>query len=747
MGHRQTVARLCPVHTHQLKAVDPRHARDTAHPGRVPPRMGATSLRTIRYPRLIVAKVDAQSSATAARIISIVFGDTEVMAAWGTPPGELWVSDVLMRAAATGGQKDGKSVPGHLLDPESPIGLVAMSRSRRSAGTVVGLRGADGSLVAAVAADAAAQHCWQRAILSVETGHPHPVRAVVDRLLSDGALAIAQTVAQRFPALRRADPYRSPAIAILVLDHLALRLRAIDPSLIHPDGGIAKALNRIDKTAADLRLHLPHRLEGIAGLPPDFSTDETSLRRWLSAPVGPGPFAPSRLLASVHANRVDLAESFPDLTQERWQVGLWRWAQAFGSDPDLGGGLPAWATRPPRPIPSDPLPTIVTGRAQAVRVVGYLEATLGLGEAARVAVNALELAGEVLETTAYRHVVTPSHPFRHRSRVGQQPADIELICLSGDALARWVRSEPLVTGVRPYRIGLWFWETDRLSPSMTASLHLLDEVWVTSAYTADTVHKSSSHQMPVHVVPLGASLPVAQQTNKSASRQQVALHCEPLRPHINRQWCGFSFDLSSRLTRKNPIGLIEAWSEAFPHPTSGGPLLVVKTVNGAAQPGSLTSLRGACETRADIIVVHDAWTAADHHRFITALDLYASLHRSEGYGLVLLAAMAAGVPVLATGATGNMEFMDETTALLVGADSYTMQYPDGPYPAGSAMFQPRHDDAVALLRQALSTDPIEVANRADRTRAARERVTPLVDGSAAAAWISRRLAAIRSQRG
>ncbi len=712
------------------------------------------SLPSSRYPRLIVAPVDAQSSSitsattssttsvTAARIISVLFGDSAAgpEAAWRTAPGELWVNFTVLQAW----NSDPTSLPGHFLDPDSPIGLLAMSRSRRSAGSLVGLRGSDGSLLAAVAADSVALHRWQQAVLSVDVADPHPERAVVDRLLADNSLAIAATVTPRSPAPRRAALYRTPAIAMLVRDHLALRLRALDPSLIHPDGALARRLSRIDKTPADLRLHLPQQLDRIPALPPDTA----ALKRWLTASVGVGPFAPSRLLASVHANRVDLAESFPDLTQQRWQVGLWRWAQSFGSNPHLGEALPSWATRPPRPLPqSDPPLTIVTARAKAVRVVGYLEATLGLGEAARVAVHALERAGEAVETSAYRHVSSPSHPFRHRSRAGQPPADIEVICLSGEALARWSRSGPLATGVRPYRIGLWFWETDRLSPSMTDSLDLLDEVWVTSTYTAETIRASCPPLMPVCVIPLGASISIPHATSRAASRNRTSELSTILRPHINRSWCGFSFDLSSRLTRKNPIELMQAWSEAFPDPSPQDPLLVIKTVNGGAQPDSLAELVRVCENRDDIVVVHDAWTAADHHRFITALDLYASLHRSEGYGLVLLEAMAAGVPVLATGATGNMEFMDETTALLVPADVFVMERPDGPYPAGSVMFQPRHPEAVALLRQALSTAPDEVAQRIERTRAARERVAPLVDGSAAAVWAARRLATIRSRRG
>src|SRR6185369_6274208 len=51
-----------------------------------------------------------------------------------------------------------------------------------------------------------------------------------------------------------------------------------------------------------------------------------------------------------------------------------------------------------------------------------------------------------------------------------------------------------------------------------------------------------------------------------------------------------------------------------------------------------------------------------------SLDVYLSLHRSEGLGLGLMEAMALGKPVIATGWSGNMSFMNHTNGCLVGYD-------------------------------------------------------------------------------
>jgi glycosyltransferase involved in cell wall biosynthesis len=55
----------------------------------------------------------------------------------------------------------------------------------------------------------------------------------------------------------------------------------------------------------------------------------------------------------------------------------------------------------------------------------------------------------------------------------------------------------------------------------------------------------------------------------------------------------------------------------------------------------------------------------DMAALINCSDVVISLHRSEGFGLVLAEAMLLGKPVVATGWSGNMDFMDSGNAALV----------------------------------------------------------------------------------
>ena len=61
-----------------------------------------------------------------------------------------------------------------------------------------------------------------------------------------------------------------------------------------------------------------------------------------------------------------------------------------------------------------------------------------------------------------------------------------------------------------------------------------------------------------------------------------------------------------------------------------------------------------------------------------------SLHRSEGFGLVPAEAMLLGRAVVATGWSGNMDFMDADSAALVGYRLVPARDPRGVFEAPGA---------------------------------------------------------------
>jgi glycosyltransferase involved in cell wall biosynthesis len=158
----------------------------------------------------------------------------------------------------------------------------------------------------------------------------------------------------------------------------------------------------------------------------------------------------------------------------------------------------------------------------------------------------------------------------------------------------------------------------------------------------------------------------------------------------------FSFDFLSVLERKNPLGLVQAFSRAFA--VGEGPRLVIKTINGDKRTLKLEKLKYAIRGRPDIVLM-DGYLDAIKNATLTALsDCYVSLHRSEGFGLTIAEAMVLGKPAIATAYSGNLEFMTPENSYLCPASRCAVGREREPYPADSHWSEPDVTAAAELLR-------------------------------------------------
>jgi glycosyltransferase involved in cell wall biosynthesis len=175
----------------------------------------------------------------------------------------------------------------------------------------------------------------------------------------------------------------------------------------------------------------------------------------------------------------------------------------------------------------------------------------------------------------------------------------------------------------------------------------------------------------------------------------------------------FCYDYFSVMARKNPLDLLDAYTRAFA--PDDGASLVLKSINGHRRPLELDRLRQAVGDRPDVVILDRFMDPARVQGLIELSDCFVSLHRSEGFGLNIAAAMAAGRPVVATGYSGNMDFMDERSAFLVPYDLVPVGADNDPYPADAMWAQPDLDAAALAMRRVFD-DPGEATERADRGR-------------------------------
>ncbi len=156
-------------------------------------------------------------------------------------------------------------------------------------------------------------------------------------------------------------------------------------------------------------------------------------------------------------------------------------------------------------------------------------------------------------------------------------------------------------------------------------------------------------------------------------------------------------DYFSVTKRKNPLGLVDAYLRAFA--PEDGAMLVLKSINGADRVTDLEAVRAAAGERPDILVWDEYLTPERHTALLGCCDAYVSLHRAEGLGLTMAEAMGLGKPVIATGYSGNLEFMDDDIAFLVRSTLTPIGPGVDPYPADARWAEPDLAHAAVLMRK------------------------------------------------
>jgi glycosyltransferase involved in cell wall biosynthesis len=279
--------------------------------------------------------------------------------------------------------------------------------------------------------------------------------------------------------------------------------------------------------------------------------------------------------------------------------------------------------------------------------------------------------------------------------------DVNLVCVNADRVA--VAMDRLGGNFTRHRhtIGMWAWEVEEFPQWMAGAQALVDEVWTPSAHSSRAIRRAIDK--PVHTFPP----PVVAHPRSARDRSSLGIP--------DGFVFLFCFDFHSVAERKNPVGLIDAFCRAFA--PDEGPQLVLKSINGAANLVELERVRLRALGRPDIHLLDGYRDAADLRALIECCDAYTSLHRAEGFGFTLAEAMLAGKPVIGTGYSGNLEFMDETNSFLV--DYAMTPIPPGcaPYPAGAGWADPDLDHAAALMRRAVE-DPTGTGVVAARGRRA-----------------------------
>ncbi|SDC31669.1 class I SAM-dependent methyltransferase [Belnapia rosea] len=327
----------------------------------------------------------------------------------------------------------------------------------------------------------------------------------------------------------------------------------------------------------------------------------------------------------------------------------------------------------------------------------------GLRVSAEAMSDAIEEQGGLVSRRDVR--TDPGDDPHHAEFGGLEVHDVTIIHTQPEPFfsVAYARADLAERMPRTYRIGYWYWEFDSVPEYWAETARMVDEVWAATEFVA----KGLREKLEIPVRTLFPGVRVGTFTPRPLSAFGLRGREE------GRFTFLFSFHMGSVMERKNPLGLIRAFRQAF---DPAEPVdLILKTTSFGRFDDQVQELHAAA-AGANVTVLDRVMTPDEILSLMEASDAYVSLHRSEGLGLTMAEAMLLGKPVIATRYSGNLDFMDDGNSLLVDCDIVTLGREIPPYDASSRWAEPSVDHAARLMRR-LYDDPAYAASLGARAKA------------------------------
>ena len=327
-----------------------------------------------------------------------------------------------------------------------------------------------------------------------------------------------------------------------------------------------------------------------------------------------------------------------------------------------------------------------TNRPFGVDIVGYLLSEIGLGEAARLLVRALDTSGI---PTGLLNVPLPG-------RMSEAAMADRLANSGRHSIAVSVGGAPeLASFARrccrgQLNIAYLFWELSTFPDKWKRLFDGFDAYWAPSTFIRDML--IACQNKPVVLIPQPVLLPI-----QPPAQQQIT---GPLKFFT-------FFDFGSRVSRKNPMGAIRAFLAAFPAGTEDVTLLI-KARGGPRHSRAELNLLAQSDPR--IQILDRLISRTEMSALMAECNVFISLHRSEGFGLGCAEALAHGKVVVATDFGGTRDFISEQTGYPVSYTLVALTEEDYPGATGSHWAEPSIEHAAHIFGE-LYANPGRAAER------------------------------------
>lgn len=318
-----------------------------------------------------------------------------------------------------------------------------------------------------------------------------------------------------------------------------------------------------------------------------------------------------------------------------------------------------------------------------MNLIGNIEKASGLGQSARLVAAEIEACGIPLKAFPYDSTKgLHDRNFLFSSGVGKElPYNINLIHINPHELGMaFLQIDSSVWNYR-YNIGFWLWELEEFPDEWLPCLNCLNEIWTPSEFISRTIREKTDK--PVITIPYHVDAEI----HHPYSRKELGL------PE-DRFLFLMMYDKDSMTERKNPKGVLKAYRDAFSGQENVG--LVIKVNNCSDE--ELEYLKEGLQEYRNLYFITETMTRDQVNSLIKESDVLVSLHRAEGFGLVMAEAMLLGTPVIATNWSSNTEFMNANVACMVDYQLVELKEDMGVFKKGNRWADPDISQAAFYMR-------------------------------------------------
>ncbi|MBL8536984.1 MAG: glycosyltransferase [Hyphomonadaceae bacterium] len=341
-------------------------------------------------------------------------------------------------------------------------------------------------------------------------------------------------------------------------------------------------------------------------------------------------------------------------------------------------------------------------------LIGYARGELGMGEHVRMTAASLQTQGvpfgivnvstNVLarqEDRRFDHLFDADTNFR--ANIFHVNAD-QLPQVTQELGDRAIR--------RRVNVAYPAWELSIFPDEWTPQINAMDEIWAPSEFVRAAIAAKTTR--PV------VRLPLAVELAEGFSRWRRSDFDIPADAFVFM----FHFDLASYSSRKNPSAVVSAFRRAFDGMKGADPkpILLIKALSAERFGQPMERLIAMTSGDERMQVIAGTLAPDQMHGLMNSIDVFVSLHRSEGFGRGPAEAMRMGKAVIATGYSGNLDYMNESNSFLVPYGLRELAPDDYPFASGQQWADPDLDAAAEMMRM-LYWNP-ELAKNVGRMAAA-----------------------------